>query len=76
MENASLIISIVSLIVAVMAIIISIVIYKKQQKDEMQSKQDEFDALTEMNSSPFPMSEEMRAKYAKINYLKKQLGKK
>lgn len=75
MENASLIISIVSLIVAVMAIIISIVIYKKQRKDEMQSKQDEFDALTEMNSSPFPMSEEMRAKHAKINFLRKRLGK-
>lgn len=76
MEEGSLIISIVSLIIAVVAIIISIVIYKKQRKDEMQSKQDEFGALTEMNSSPFPMSEEMRTKYAKINYLKKQLGKK
>ncbi|SIO33377.1 hypothetical protein [Fibrobacter sp. UWB11] len=64
-----------SLLAVVASVIVPIVIYKKQRKDEMRSMQDELDAIKEMDSTPFPMSDGMRAKHAKINYLQKQLGK-
>ena len=60
-----------SLLAVIASVIVPIVIYKKQRKDEMRLMRNELDAIKEIDSTPFPMSDEMRAKHAKINYLQK-----
>ena len=48
---------------------------KKRTENECQDLIDELSSIKDMDSSPFPLSDEMRAKHAKINYLKRKLDR-
>lgn len=82
LNNYSGLISLIAAVAAIGAVIVPVIIFKKQRKYDEEAernrikneRQDVQDELASLRShSPFPMSENERARYSRSAYLDKRL---
>ena len=66
--------SLLAVVTSVVSIVVSVMIYRKQKKDQLQDLKDEYDAIEK--TSIFPMSIAEKEYYSRKNYLEKKLGRK
>ena len=66
--------SLLAVVTSVVSIVVSVMIYRKQKKDQLQDLKDEYDAIEK--TSIFPMSIAEKEYYSRKNYLEKKLRRK
>ena len=66
--------SLLAVVASIVSIGVSVMIYRKQKKEQLQDLQDEYEAIE--SNSKFPMSIAEREYYSRKNYLEKKLRRK
>ena len=66
--------SLLAVVASIVSIVGSVIIYRKQKKQQLQALQDEYEAIE--STSMFPMSLAERGYYGRKSFLEKKLGRK